>query len=136
MLNISDTWEKTPNTLLFKDFDELSMDLTKIFAANLKLLLERHGLSQTAYADMIGVDRASVTNWIHAARSPHISDLPKLAAPFNISPWIMLSPNMSEAIDKVSQISTPEQSLRLLAEQFGMEVRVKKTPAKTKKPKN
>jgi len=52
------------------------------FAARLKLLREKAGLSVEEIADWVGVKAITVYGWESGSRSPHISDLPALADTF------------------------------------------------------
>ena len=39
-------------------------------SAIIKADIKKRGLSQTKYADLFGVDRSSVTNWLNGHRKP------------------------------------------------------------------
>lgn len=61
-----------------------------IFSRRIQTAIARKGLSVPRFADMIGVSKTTVYNWIHAKNVPHRSKLPEIAGILEVSPgWLM-----------------------------------------------
>lgn len=61
-----------------------------IFAHNIKKLREERGLSQEAFADLVGLHRTYVGSVERAERNISIDNVEKIAAALNVSPGSLL----------------------------------------------
>lgn len=57
----------------------------EILAKKIKALRKTRGLTQQQLAEALGVQRATISNYEIGRRSPHISELEKLAAVLGVS---------------------------------------------------
>jgi transcriptional regulator with XRE-family HTH domain len=55
------------------------------FAARLKMLREKAGLTPEAVAEAVGVARSAYFNWEAETNSPHVKYFPALASAFGVS---------------------------------------------------
>lgn len=65
--------------------DGETMITEEIFGVRLKMLLQERGLSQKAFARMMGVCTASMCKWIKGSQYPHFKQLIKMADVLDIS---------------------------------------------------
>lgn len=77
----------------------------EIFAKNLKYYIDRSGKNQAEIAEIVGVSKATLTNWIQATKYPRIDKIEMLANYFGI-----LKSDLIE--DKHKQPAEGELSIR------------------------
>lgn len=86
------------------------------FGDILKELLERHGMTQRDFSQILGITPAALGNYIHNKREPDFNILLKISDYFNVSTDFLLNHKTSTSLDhnedvllNIYRSLTPEQ---------------------------
>ncbi|OEL06865.1 hypothetical protein AST13_02170 [Staphylococcus xylosus] len=88
------------------------------FPENLSYLMDKHDINDSKLAELVDVNRTTVTRWRKGVRSPKIEKLPEIAEVFNVEPLDLIKENndseiLSDINKKSSQLSKPRQQIVL-----------------------
>lgn len=89
-------------------------------AKNLKLLLERTGMSAPEVALKAGVDRKTVNNQINGRYDPRLEQVQAVAEVFGCNNWDLLNPAFNPDVSKNHKLQQLEE-LYALADESGRE---------------
>lgn len=97
-----------------------------IFAKNLEFLMNKHDINDSQLAEMVDVNRTTITRWRKGVRSPKIEKLPEIAEIFGIEPLDLINEkkisNMLDKINKTSsQLTPPRQKVVLTTAETQLE---------------
>jgi transcriptional regulator with XRE-family HTH domain len=62
------------------------MSLREALVSNLSTLMQRHGLTQAAFAERVGVSQPTVSEWLNMSVWPTPESLERVALEFKIAP--------------------------------------------------
>ena len=86
------------------------------FAERIRLLREKHGLTQTDLANRLGISRSAVNSWEMSLSSPSVANIIEMSKLFHVSTDYILSASDKTLVD-ISNLSSEQQELvfKLLA---------------------
>lgn len=68
----------------------------KFFSENLKMFMDRYGISNTELAKRVGVSEVAVSRWKNGDRNPRAGIVEQLCSIFNCSYNDLMGPNSAE----------------------------------------
>jgi transcriptional regulator with XRE-family HTH domain len=77
----------------------------EIMAENLKYYIERRGISQKDFAEIVGVSTSTVNDWVKAKKYPRIDKIELAAAYFGILKSDLIEKRVTEEMGKNSDIA-------------------------------
>jgi transcriptional regulator with XRE-family HTH domain len=89
------------------------------FAFNFGRLLALHGCTQQRAAELLGVSRTTIANWVGGTKEPNLSSLMKLAGVFEIDPVRFAQVPFVELLEDLLDVP---RFIRVEAKVFGGEV--------------
>ncbi|QHW38091.1 helix-turn-helix transcriptional regulator [Staphylococcus ursi] len=84
------------------------------FSSNLEQLMKSRDMNDSDLADLVDVNRTTITRWKKGIRSPKLEKLPEIAEVFGVHPIDLIREKSDESIvDKIqytsAQLSIPRQ---------------------------
>ncbi|WP_449126003.1 helix-turn-helix domain-containing protein [Staphylococcus chromogenes] len=88
------------------------------FSSNLERLMNKRDMSDSELAELVDVNRTTVTRWRKGIRSPKLDKLPEIANVFGVKPLDLIhemdDPKIIEEIHNVSSQLTPPRQQNVL----------------------
>lgn len=94
------------------------------FAAALREIRKRAGLSQEDLARMVGVERSTVTKWESGQNAPALPTLAKLADVLGVSVDDLLGRKFHQAARRAVDVRPTDAELRRLEQRTGVSARL------------